>query len=266
MRELCCGPAVGIRRTGCCGCCCCIVFRSSPITWKTRRAPSTQIELQTMVRIGADPARTHPHTRDLLRPFAGRRGSRHRAETRRSPKRCGRSAGAVYIGDQYAWLPAYCKQHAIVDMELGVHVDDKVQALVRPYAMEFEHPAGYRSVRVDPRHADTAEFRLFGRFSFPLFHIDKVGMDREAEAEGWSEIMDMTWFCHTPVRGRPCGFCAPCVYTIKEGLARRVPPSRRALSFFYRRLALPLKDSVRRVRAIRQEGAEGRAIRRRTGA
>jgi hypothetical protein len=61
--------------------------------------------------------------------------------------------------------------------------------------------------------------------------------------------MDMTWFCHTPVRGRPCGICAPCVYTIEEGLARRVPVSRRVLSFFYRHLALPLKGPLRRMRA-----------------
>jgi hypothetical protein len=58
---------------------------------------------------------------------------------------------------------------------------------------------------------------LFRYFSFPLFSTDKVEIGERAEAEGWGDIMDMTWFCHRPSRGRPCGICAPCLYTIEEG-------------------------------------------------
>jgi hypothetical protein len=210
--------------------------------------PSTRIELRTMARIGEHLREACPHTRALLRPprIAAVADVAPDPETTEALREIRQR---VFIGSQYAWLPAFCKHHAITDMELGVHIDDKVQALVSPFAMEFEHPAGYRSTRVDPRYADTAEFRLFRHFSFPLFHIDKLGMDRRAEAEGWNDIMEMTWFCHAPLRGRPCGTCAPCVYTIMEGLARRVPASRRAASFFYRHLAWPLKDPLRKMRA-----------------
>lgn len=209
---------------------------------------STQTELRTMARIGDYLRETRPHTRELLRPLR----IAAVADVAEDPEIAGalrEIRKRIFIGSQYAWLPAFCKQHAIADMELGVHVDDKVQALLRSFAMEFEHPGGYRSVRVDPRHAGSAESRLFRYFSFPLFHIDKMGMDRQAHAEGWDAIMDMTWFCHTPVRGAPCGFCAPCVYTIEEGLARRVPAPRRALSFLYRHIALPLKGPLRQMRA-----------------
>ncbi len=208
---------------------------------------STQIELQTMARIGDHLRANYPHTRGLLRPIriASVRDVVEDDEINTALSEIRRR---TFIGSQYAWLPSFCKHNAIEAMELGVHVDDKVQALVRPYALELDHPDGYRSVRVDPHHAHTAEFRLFRYFSFPLFHIDKVGIDRQAATEGWSAIMEMTWFCHTPVRGRPCGVCAPCLYTIEEGLARRVPVSRRVVSFFYRHLALPLKAPLRRMR------------------
>jgi hypothetical protein len=214
---------------------------------------STQIELDTMVRIGDHLRATYPHTRELLQPIriASVRDVVEDDEINAALREIRRR---MFIGSQYAWLPSFCKHNAIGDMELGVHVDDKVQALVRPYALESDHPDGYRDVRVDPRHAHTAEFRLFRYFSFPLFHIDKVGIDRQAAAEGWSEIMDMTWFCHTPVHGRPCGICAPCLYTIEEGLARRVPVSRRIVSFFYRHLALPLKAPLRRARMSLRAG------------
>lgn len=209
---------------------------------------STRIELDTMARIAEYLRDAFPHTRDLLQPLRiAMVGDVHEdADIVAALREVRRRS---YIGSQYAWLPAFCKQSGIDDIELGVHVDDKVQALLRTFATEFDHPAGYRSVRVDPRHAGTAEYRLFGCFSFPLFRVDKLGIERAAAAHGWDAIMDMTWFCHTPRRGRPCGICAPCVYTIEEGLARRVPPSRRVLSFFYRRFALPLKHPLRRLRA-----------------
>lgn len=213
-----------------------------------RSRASTPTELRTMARIGDHLREAFPHTRPLLQPLRIAsvddipRDPEIEAALREIRSR-------VFIGSQYAWLPAYCRQAAIAEIELGVHVDDKVQAILRPFAQEFEHPAGYRSMRVDPRHAGSAEFRVFRYFSFPLFHIDKVGIGREAEARGWTGIMEMTWFCHTPVANRPCGICAPCVYTIEEGLAHRVPLSRRVLSFFYRRMVLPPKRSLRQMHA-----------------
>jgi hypothetical protein len=209
---------------------------------------STQIELRTMARIGAHLGEAYPYTRELLQPLRVAAV----ADLADDPEISGalrEIRKRTFIGSQYAWLPAFCKHNAFADMELGVHVDDKVQTLLRSFVMEFEHPGGFRSIRVDPRHADTAEYRLFRYFSFPLFRIDKLGIGRQAETEGWSALMDMTWFCHTPLRGKPCGICAPCVYTIEEGLAHRVPASRRVVSFFYRHLALPLKGPLRKTRA-----------------
>jgi hypothetical protein len=216
---------------------------------------STQMELQAMAHIAAHLREAYPHTRELLGPLR----ITAVAEVAHDPA----IATALrqvrkrsFIGSQYEWLPAFCRQNAIDGIELSVHVDDKVQALLRSFATEFEHPAGFRSVRVDPVHVGSAEYALFGCFSFPLFHIDKLGIGREAEARGWGAIMDMTWFCHTPAHGRPCGICAPCVYTIEEGLAHRVPRSRRVLSFFYRRFALPLKAPLRRLRASMRRNRE----------
>jgi hypothetical protein len=126
-----------------------------------------------------------------------------------------------------------------------VHVDDKVQALLSSMVSDFQQADAYRSYRVDPRHADRPEYTLFRYFSFPLFGIDKRAMQDEAGREGWSPYMHMTWFCHRPWRGQPCGACAPCVYAIEEGMAWRVPKPRRAMTWLYRKCALPLKPPLR---------------------
>lgn len=207
---------------------------------------STATELRTLQRIRDALCDDFPETRGLLKPLR----TFSVAALERDPAisdalRAIRSR--LYIGDQYEWLPMFCKQHGLENVELSVHVDDKVQALLASFVCEIGQTQTYpyRSYRVDPRHAGTAEHTLFRYFRFPLFRMDKRAMAREAGHEGWRRIMDMTWFCHRPVNGKPCGACAPCVYTIEEGLAWRVPRARRALSFFYRKLALPLKPPLR---------------------
>lgn len=206
--------------------------------------PSTATELQSLQRITDALHVRHPHTRDLLRPLRRFRVAEldHDADIADALRRVRRH---TYIGSQYAWLPQFCRQHGIDGIELSVHVDDKVQALLSSKVEAFEQAGTYRSFRLSVRHAGTPEYVLFRHFSFPLFPIDKRAMHDEAAREGWSALMDMTWFCHRPLRGRPCGACAPCVYTIEEGLAWRVPRTRRALSFVYRTLALPLKPPLR---------------------
>jgi hypothetical protein len=41
----------------------------------------------------------------------------------------------------------------------------------------------------------------------------------------FSEIMEKTWFCHTPVHGEPCGVCNPCSHAIEEGLVFKISPA-----------------------------------------
>lgn len=205
---------------------------------------STATERRSIQRITAALHESHPETRALLRPLRVFQV----AELARDPvitEALREVRSRVYIGSQYEWLALFCRQHAPPGIELSVHVDDKVQALLADFVQPFEAAGGYRSHRVEARHVGTAEHALFHHFGFPLFQIDKRAMEREAEAAGWHRLMDMTWFCHRPVNGKPCGACAPCVYTIEEGLAWRVPRSRRMLTFFYRKLALPLKPPLR---------------------
>jgi len=223
--------------------------RVIPYYLEDRTRPSTDIEIDTMARIAACLNDEFPHTRELLQPI--RRAAVADIEVDDDIARALREIRRrSFIGSQYAWLPAFCREHALDGMELGVHVDDKVQALLRGYVLEVEHPAGFRTVRVDSARAGSPEHTLFGAFGFPLFRVDKRGIERESRAAGWDDIMEMTWFCHRPANGKPCGLCAPCVYTIEEGLARRVPWPRRVLSFFYRRFALPWKGPLRQLRSV----------------
>ena len=103
-------------------------------------------------------------------------------------------------------------------------------------------PDGEPTYRFDPNFAQTDQYLLFGRFSFPLFETSKLDMARMAGEYGWNDIMHMTWFCHRPGKDQqPCGRCNPCLYTIEEGLGWRIPKAQRMTSAMYRTFVHPFK-------------------------
>lgn len=125
-----------------------------------------------------------------------------------------------FIGGQYEWLARYCRQRGIEGMELSIHQDDKARELLAQLI-------GAERDRLDPRFAGDCRYELFEPFRFPLFDMTKRQMQAEARSAGFDDLMRLTWFCHRPRHGQPCGICNPCIYTIEEGLGERVPPSGR---------------------------------------
>ena len=121
-----------------------------------------------------------------------------------------------FIGGQYEWLARYCRQHHIEGMELSIHRDDKARTLL-------EDQIAFSRDRLDPRYAGDCRYELFKSFRFPLFDLTKQQMQRAARQAGFDDLMQLTWFCHRPRHGKPCGTCNPCIYTIEEGLEERVP-------------------------------------------
>jgi hypothetical protein len=111
------------------------------------------------------------------------------------------------INFQYEVLARFCKQIGVNDMELSI------EAPVKKY---------------EPDYLDKSCV-LFSYFSFPLIEVTKQEMLEVAENNGWSDIMNMTWFCRRPVNGNPCGFCGPCHDVIEAGLGERLPVKARLI-------------------------------------
>lgn len=130
----------------------------------------------------------------------------------------------AYIGSQYDWLARFCEWQLLEGLELCIHRDDKAHTIVAALIRADGEAA------LDPKFSDTDEYEVFKYFSFPILNLSKKEMADISRQRGWDTIMSMTWFCHRPLMGQPCGMCNPCLYTIDEGLAWRIPPSRRALS------------------------------------
>jgi hypothetical protein len=233
------------------------------------RRPSTAIEMRVMEQIaGAIAARSAEAAGRLRKPII------HVADIRTDDQvfaRFQRLRARSYIGDQYAWLARFAIQQDLSDLELAIHQDDKAHGFLQSEVVR-EDGGGDPYYRLRDNPAD-ADLRIFERFRFPIFNMTKLEMERVARDRGFRDIMEMTWFCHMPTRrGRPCGCCHPCQYTIEEGLGWRVPlPGR--LNYYGRKLlkrilpdrlqhyARQLLRAVRRWRAAAKKwaGPTGRA-------
>ena len=205
--------------------------------------PSTGVELRTIKAIKDRLFEKYPYTRELLQP------GYYFAVSDLAPD--AEVTGAFRailqdkkIGSQYEWLARFCRQNTITDLELCVHRDDKAHRVIEQLASKCDADP-YATYRIEPRHKITKEYVLFGDFTFPVFNLSKLEMAAIAREQGWEDIMEMTWFCHRPNRDlKPCGRCKPCIYTIEEGLGRRLPLRSRAAYFFQNRIVWRVKSRL----------------------
>jgi hypothetical protein len=100
---------------------------------------------------------------------------------------------------------------------------------------------------VAPETCDPDLAAVFGFCRFPFLRTPKLEMLRIVNERGWQEVMAKTWFCHAPRKNRmPCGTCAPCTQTIRDGMGYRVPlRNRLRLYATPRGMRILLKDRPR---------------------
>ncbi|CAN5237289.1 hypothetical protein BH20GEM2_BH20GEM2_11140 [soil metagenome] len=198
---------------------------------------STLLELRTMHHIRQAVAAVSPEGAARIAPT--RIVSVHDiAPAPEITARRNRLTRRAYLGGQYDWLARFAAQFDIPALELCIHVDDKAHAFISEHVEQVE--GEYWQLRKELVDTDLSLFRYF---RFPVLHLTKLEMDRLARQHGFHEIMQKTWFCHSPWRGRPCGICNPCVYTAEEGMAHRLRPLAR-LSY----TLLPVLSVVREAR------------------
>ena len=125
-----------------------------------------------------------------------------------------------FMGQQYEWLGFFAKEHP--GIELSIHKDDKAIALINKHgALKKEKNAAGDYYTIDEAKSEPELVTLFGNMHFPLADYTKLVMKEEYKKLGFEDVINDTWFCHTPIDGKPCGSCGPCKYTIEEGMPER---------------------------------------------
>ncbi len=118
---------------------------------------------------------------------------------------------SVHIGSQCKWLAEFCriKEPEYGRIEVCNHRHEPPGAW-HDTVFDNPHDAAARKLKPGPGYL------LFRNCSFPVLHLLKGEMQSNAERMNFSDILEHTWFCHTPAGGRPCGACYPCVVAKRQ--------------------------------------------------
>lgn len=176
---------------------------------------STITELQAMERIVERIRSDYPDAAARLRPHVLRLKS-DIAPDAQVESRYLELRKLINLGTQYSWLRRYADSLPGIALELGViRSGGKASTLLRPHLVSEN---GVTRLKAEAPEA----FQLFAPFEFPVAHRSKPDMGAEAGRLGVIDLMMLTWFCHSPRRGRPCGVCVPCKDAANMGMQHRL--------------------------------------------
>ena len=211
-----------------------------PYYIKDHQRSSLDMELRTMEKLKGLTYRKAAHTQQLILPtiFKDRQDIKPNNAITQQYKRL---AATKPLGDQYEWLARYAEEAGVRDLELSIHQDDKARKFVEQYVVGEDAKENYR-LREDCLNSDLA---LFKHFRFPILNWTKLEMQQTAIQHNFLDIMNQTWFCHSPINDQPCGICTPCSTTIQEGLRRRLPLSSQLRNFIHFTVKPPIRQLLK---------------------
>lgn len=168
------------------------------------------------------------------------------------------------LGSQYDFLARFAHQLGNEGLELGVTFDPRGKIARTVYGEGAGGNIGDLTDRKDywlakrsdgknvftymPIDYDNAssEFKtIFWCLNMPLslFQITKPEEYKGILRMSFEKIAELTWFCHTPVLGMPCGQCNPCKDALNEGMEWRLPLTGRILGGIRNFVIFPFKAS-----------------------
>jgi 7-cyano-7-deazaguanine synthase len=122
---------------------------------------------------------------------------------------------------QYYILAKFASLHHM-EMEMGIQFSPNgTVARYVDEALLIHHPdMDYNVQIIDKTRSNQDTLTVFGNFCFPksLFHKTKRDEIEILRRDGYEKVLKHVWFCFNPTWGFPCGQCAPCVSSEKEGM------------------------------------------------
>jgi len=160
----------------------------------------------------------------------------------------------LHIGSQYDWLSRFAGQFGIKNLELSIEKSDRNTHFkdVSIFKKIVDLSAGV-VYKVDELLPESHPKSIFKPFLYPLLEYYKTDMKKHSIDKGYDDILNLSWFCFTPINGRPCGLCNPCKNVVVEGLGHRLPKDalfRNRYSSAYNAMAKLEKTARRQVRKV----------------
>jgi hypothetical protein len=149
-----------------------------------------------------------------------------------------------HFGSQQAWFAQYLEDADLRDVHMGLVAGGPNGAHLLETAVDGRIPEDQMSSELG---------LLFGRTRMPILSLTKTELGARAREMGFYDILEMSWFCHTPDNGQPCGLCHPCVVAIRDGMGWRIPLRNRYKSRIPKSVSRAIRKSRGKLSALRRK-------------
>lgn len=135
-------------------------------------------------------------------------------------KRLATEVGLPGYGCQYDYLATIAQEFELVGLGIEKTNYDVAALAIKKFAQIKKMKYGY----VPDLTKSSADVNLvFGHIVFPIIDITEREMLEWVNKNKYQSIMELTWFCHSPVDGYPCGLCRPCEQKMDAGMNFLLP-------------------------------------------
>ncbi len=128
----------------------------------------------------------------------------------------------IKLGTQYDWLGRLANEYPMI--EIGI---EKPSGEYNGCVAAVEKHGRFKRINgrlvIDKEKSSEDLVCLFGNLAFPIADITEVEMQENIAKWGDEDIMKQIWFCHSPIAGKPCGFCRPCQQKMECNMAWLLP-------------------------------------------
>lgn len=126
------------------------------------------------------------------------------------------------LGSQHEWLARLGKSRPGLEMgtEAGSPETSHIlDAIDRFGKLVIVDGCGY----LDQKQSTKEGLLVLGWFKFPIITRTERDMLQAVIKWGYEDVMRKIWFCHRPIKGKPCGCCHPCDVKIESNMEWLLP-------------------------------------------
>ncbi len=113
------------------------------------------------------------------------------------------------LGEQHDWTARVALQYPGIEMciEKAIKGYMPIRETINKYGKLKMSAHGYV---VDREQSTQTLVNILGNITLPIFDTTETEMLQNIKKWHYEDVMAHIWFCHRPIKGKPCGLCSPC--------------------------------------------------------
>lgn len=139
------------------------------------------------------------------------------------------------MGSQHDWLARLALKYPMMELCIEKALGD--HAPIRQSIMRHGSLIDTGDGFIINKEVSSKELNLvLGNLKLPIFEKTELDMLENIKNWQYEDVMSNIWFCHQPIKGKPCGMCNPCTTKMTSNMAFLLPPKAQKRNIMHRKI------------------------------